>query len=198
LSSAITLIVGLGNPGAQYQHTRHNAGALFVETLAQRQGATLAAESRFLGAAGRVSLEGRDVRLLIPATYMNRSGQAVAALAGFFKIPAASILIAHDELDLPVGTARFKCGGGHGGHNGLRSIIAALGNDAGFARLRLGIGHPGSSAAVTDYVLSNAPRAQRDALDAAIVAALTALPLAISGNLEGAMNQLHGFAAPGA
>lgn len=196
MSDAIALIVGLGNPGPQYQHTRHNAGALFVEALAQQYRIALKLEARFHGLTGRATVEGCDIRLLIPGTFMNRSGQAVAAMTGFYKIPVPAVLVAHDELDLPAGTARFKAGGGHGGHNGLRSIIAALGNDAGFARLRLGIGHPGNSAAVTQYVLSTPPAGERAAEAAAMGAALATLPMALSGNLAGAMNRLHSFAAP--
>ncbi|MCF5674330.1 aminoacyl-tRNA hydrolase, partial [Pseudomonas syringae] len=126
--TAIQLIVGLGNPGAEYEQTRHNAGALFVERIAAAQRVNLVPERKFFGLTGRFTHQGQDVRLLIPTTYMNRSGQAVAALAGFYRIPVESILVAHDELDLPPGVAKLKVGGGHGGHNGLRDIIAQLGN----------------------------------------------------------------------
>ncbi|MBO5394028.1 MAG: aminoacyl-tRNA hydrolase, partial [Pseudomonas sp.] len=126
--TAIKLIVGLGNPGTEYEQTRHNAGALFVERLAAANGVNLVADRKYFGLTGRFSHQGQDVRLLIPTTYMNRSGQAVAALAGFYRIAPESILVAHDELDLPPGVAKLKLGGGHGGHNGLRDIIAQLGN----------------------------------------------------------------------
>ncbi|RMU32066.1 Peptidyl-tRNA hydrolase [Pseudomonas amygdali pv. morsprunorum] len=139
--TAIQLIVGLGNPGAEYEQTRHNAGAFFVERIAAAQRVNLVPERKFFGLTGRFTHQGQDVRLLIPTTYMNRSGQAVAALAGFYRIPVESILVAHDELDLPPGVAKLKVGGGHGGHNGLRDIIAQLGNQNTFHRLRLGIGH---------------------------------------------------------
>jgi len=196
VGSPIRLIVGLGNPGDAYRGTRHNAGADFVSALARRHGAALADESKFFGETGRASVAGRDLRLLIPTTWMNRSGKAVAALAGFYKIPVADILIAHDELDIPAGCARFKRGGGHGGHNGLRDIIPALGNDSDFYRLRIGIGHPGSAAAVSGYVLGRAPAAEAARTEAAIDAALDALPLLLAGDLVKAQTQLHSFTAP--
>ncbi len=126
--TAVQLIVGLGNPGPEYDQTRHNAGALFVERLAHAQGVSLVADRKYFGLVGKFSHQGKDVRLLIPTTYMNRSGQSVAALAGFFRIAPDAILVAHDELDMPPGVAKLKTGGGHGGHNGLRDIIAQLGN----------------------------------------------------------------------
>ena len=193
---SIRLIVGLGNPGDAYRGTRHNAGADFVSALARRHGAVLADESKFFGETGRASVAGHDLRLLIPTTWMNRSGKAVAALASFYKIPPADILIAHDELDIPAGCARFKRGGGHGGHNGLRNIIPALGNDSDFYRLRIGIGHPGSAAAVSGYVLGRAPAAEAARIAAAIDAALDALPLLLAGDLVKAQTQLHSFTAP--
>jgi len=193
---SIRLIVGLGNPGDAYRGTRHNAGADFVSALARRHGAVLADESKFFGETGRASVAGHDLRLLIPTTWMNRSGKAVAALASFYKIPPADILIAHDELDIPAGCARFKRGGGHGGHNGLRNIIPALGNDSDFYRLRIGIGHPGSAAAVSGYVLGRAPAAEAARTEAAIDAALDALPLLLAGDLVKAQTQLHSFTAP--
>lgn len=187
----IRLIVGLGNPGPKYENTRHNAGALFVESLARRYKTGLQGEKRFSGLTARTTIDGEDVRLLIPTTYMNLSGQAVSSMANFYKIAPAEVLVAHDELDMEAGVARLKQGGGHGGHNGLRDTISALGNNAGFIRLRLGIGHPGSSDQVTGYVLSRAPAEQQSALDAAIEASLDSLPLIVSGDLAGAMNQLH-------
>jgi PTH1 family peptidyl-tRNA hydrolase len=193
--TAIKLIVGLGNPGSEYRGTRHNAGALFVEEVARRCGATLQAETRFHGLAGRVTLAGHDLRLLIPTTFMNRSGVAVAAMAGFFKIAPAGILIAHDELDIPPGCARFKQGGGHGGHNGLRDIIPALGNSQEFHRLRIGIGHPGHASRVTGYVLSAPSPADRERIDACIDEAIAALPLLLAGDNTKAMTRLHSFSA---
>lgn len=189
----IRLIVGLGNPGPQYEATRHNAGAMFVEAVAREYNAELQIEKRFFGLLARASIASQDVRLLIPTTYMNRSGQAIAALATFYKIKPDEILLAHDELDLEPGIARLKQGGGHGGHNGLRDTISALANNAGFARLRLGIGHPGSSDQVTAYVLSKAPAAEQSAIEAAIKESLKVLPMVTTGNLASAMNQLHRF-----
>jgi len=142
--SGIKLIVGLGNPGQQYRFTRHNAGAMFLETLCDDYQGELKAENKFFGLSGRIDINGEDIRLLFPSTYMNNSGQAVAAIASYFKIEPLDILVAYDELDLPVGTTRLKKGGGHGGHNGLRDIIKALGSQD-FNRLRIGIGHPGEA-----------------------------------------------------
>lgn len=193
--TAIKLIVGLGNPGTEYRGTRHNAGADFVEELARQCGASLQAESKFFGLAGRVDLSGHDLRLLIPSTFMNRSGKAVAAMAQFFKIPPGEILVAHDELDIPPGTARFKRGGGHGGHNGLRDIVPALANNKDFYRLRIGIGHPGHASGVTGYVLGMPSQADRARIDASIDEAIAALPLLLDGEDTKAMTRLHSFTA---
>lgn len=189
--TAVQLIVGLGNPGPEYEQTRHNAGALFVERLADRERVSLSLDKKYFGLVGKFSHQGRDVRLLIPTTYMNRSGQSVAALAGFFRIPVEAILVAHDELDMPPGTAKLKKGGGHGGHNGLRDIIAQLGNQNGFHRLRLGIGHPGHSSLVSGFVLGRAPRSEQDLLDTSIDSALGVLPEMLAGDWTRAMQKLH-------
>lgn len=189
--TAVKLIVGLGNPGPEYDQTRHNAGALFVERVASAQGVSLSSDRKFFGLTGKFTHQGQDVRLLIPTTYMNRSGQAVAALAGFYRIPPEAILVAHDELDMPPGVAKLKKGGGHGGHNGLRDIIAQLGNQNGFYRLRLGIGHPGHSSQVSGYVLGRAPQAEREKLDASIDFALGVLPDILVGDWTRAMQRLH-------
>lgn len=189
--TAIQLIVGLGNPGPEYEQTRHNAGALLVERIARDHAVNLVADRKYFGLVARFSHQGQDVRLLIPTTYMNRSGQAVAALANFFRIPPEAILVAHDELDLPAGVAKLKQGGGHGGHNGLRDIIAALGNNNGFHRLRLGIGHPGDASKVSAFVLGRAPRAEQDKLDTSIDFALGVLPDILAGNWPRAMRELH-------
>ncbi len=192
----IGLIVGLGNPGPEYAQTRHNAGAWLVEALWRRFGSgSLGAEPRFHGLTGRLQLNGCDLRLLIPTTYMNRSGQSVAALSQFYKIPPEGILVAHDELDLPPGSVRLKRGGGHGGHNGLRDIIASLGNNREFGRLRIGIGHPGHASQVTGYVLGRAPAAEHQLIEQAIDAALDRLPQVVAGDWARAMNQLNGFQA---
>jgi PTH1 family peptidyl-tRNA hydrolase len=195
LSADILLIVGLGNPGSEYRGTRHNAGADFVEALARDAGCTLQTDSKFFGLTGRASVAGHDLRLLIPTTYMNRSGQSVAALARFYKISPEQILIAHDELDIPAGSARFKKGGGHGGHNGLRDIVPALGNSSGFHRLRIGIGHPGHASRVSGYVLSAPSTEDRQKIDASISEALAALPLLLDGDDTKAMTRLHSFKA---
>nr|WP_153918623.1 MULTISPECIES: aminoacyl-tRNA hydrolase [Pseudomonas] len=185
------MIVGLGNPGPEYDQTRHNAGALFVERLADRERVNLSLDKKYFGLVGKFSHQGRDVRLLIPTTYMNRSGQSVAALAGFFRIPPEAILVAHDELDMPPGVAKLKTGGGHGGHNGLRDIIAQLGNQNSFHRLRLGIGHPGHSSLVSGFVLSRAPRSEQELLDTSIDFALDVMPELLAGDLTRAMQKLH-------
>ncbi len=193
--SAIQLIVGLGNPGRDYEETRHNAGAWLVAQLAQQHSCTLSNDSKFSGLTGRINLAGQDIKLLIPTTFMNLSGQAVAALATFFKIPLDAILVAHDELDLAPGIVRLKQSGGHGGHNGLRDIINKFGNQNNFHRLRIGIGHPGSADKVVGYVLNQPTRDERISIDAAIDAALKILPLAVSGQWPRAMNELHTFSA---
>lgn len=193
--SKVQLIVGLGNPGREYEQTRHNAGVLFVEELARQQGISLKAESKFFGFTGRGTLHGEDIRLLIPTTFMNRSGQAVAAISSFYKIAPEHMLIAHDELDIEAGTARFKQGGGHGGHNGLRDIIERCGNNKNFHRLRIGIGHPGSADKVSGYVLNKAAAADHQKMLDAIDEAIRALPDAVSGDWAKAMNTLHTFKA---
>ena len=193
--TAIKLIAGLGNPGAEYRGTRHNAGADFVAQLARNAGVELRADSKFFGLAGQLTLAGHDLRLLIPSTFMNRSGKAVAAIAGFYKILPEEILIAHDELDLPAGSARFKRGGGHGGHNGLRDIIPALGNNREFQRLRIGIGHPGHASKVTGYVLGAPGPTDRQRIDQCIDEAIAALPLLLDGDEVKAMTRLHSFSA---
>lgn len=191
MDAAIELIVGLGNPGQQYDQTRHNAGADFVSELASSQGATLKEEKKFFGLCTKITVSGRNIRLLIPTTYMNRSGQAVAALARFYSIAPAAILVAHDELDLPPGTARLKIGGGHGGHNGLRDIVQAMGNNNGFARLRLGIGHPGHASDVVNFVLRKAPPAERSLLEDSFRASLAVIPELATGKWNNAMKLLH-------
>jgi PTH1 family peptidyl-tRNA hydrolase len=193
--SDIKLIVGLGNPGTQYRGTRHNAGADFIEALARSTGTTLQEETKFFGLTGRATIAGHDVRLLIPTTFMNLSGKSVASVASFYKIEPEQILVAHDELDISAGTARFKQGGGHGGHNGLRDIVPALGNNKNFHRLRIGIGHPGHASKVTGYVL-NAPSVDdRIRINACIDEAITALPLLLEGDSTKAMTKLHSFTA---
>lgn len=188
--STVQLIVGLGNPGAEYEQTRHNAGFWFVDELARAAGCSLRTEARFHAEVGRCTLHGQDCRLQKPTTFMNRSGQSVAALAKFLRIPPAEILVVHDELDLPPGTVRLKRGGGHGGHNGLRDLIAHLGTQD-FLRLRLGVGHPGDRDKVVDYVLHRPSREERELIDAAMTRALEVMPLAVAGEFERAMHKLH-------
>ena len=195
MANGIALIVGLGNPGCEYERTRHNAGEWYVERLARAHGATLVTEAKYFGRTARVSIGGQDVRLLVPTTFMNRSGQATSALATFFKITPEQMLVAHDELDMPPGTARLKVGGGHGGHNGLRDIVACHGNNANFLRLRIGIGRPPQKDEVTPWVLGRAQAADQEKIDAAIAAAIAETPLIVSGDAAKAMNRLNGFSA---
>ena len=190
MAQDIVMVVGLGNPGADYEHTRHNAGALFVEALARDAGQSLRPERKYHGLYARIQWQGLDLHLLNPTTFMNRSGLAIKALADFFKITPDQILVAHDELDLPPGTARLKKGGGHGGHNGLRDTIAHLGTRE-FQRLRLGIGHPGDSRQVTGYVLGRLGKQETEQLNSIIDETLRVLPDAASGKLSAAMNRLH-------
>lgn len=187
----VQLIVGLGNPGPEYLNTRHNAGEDFVRLLAQQCGVPLVATPKFFGLSARVTLANHDVRLVVPTTFMNRSGQAVAAMAQFYKIVPQAILVAHDELDLAPGTARLKQGGGHGGHNGLRDIIASLGNNNDFARLRLGIGHPGNASQVVNFVLQRAPQQERELIREATERSLSVIDPIITGDWDRAMRQLH-------
>ncbi|GAB4348307.1 MAG: aminoacyl-tRNA hydrolase [Immundisolibacter sp.] len=186
----IQLIVGLGNPGPRYADTRHNAGFSFVDRLVRVEHLAPKTDSRFHGEVATLRHCDRDVRLLKPLTFMNDSGRAVQALAAYYRIPAAHILVAHDELDLPPGELRLKAGGGHGGHNGLRSIIGALGSPA-FLRLRLGIGHPGAAPLVTPYVLGKPPADQAQRIEAAIDTALAALPRLLDGEIAPVMQRLN-------
>lgn len=194
-NNGIDLIVGLGNPGQQYEHTRHNAGAWYVEQLAREYDITLREEVRHKCLTGKTLVNRHEVRLLIPTVFMNLSGQSVAPIANFFKIPPERILVAHDELDLPPGTAKLKRGGGHGGHNGLRDIISKMGNNRDFNRLRIGIGHPGSSDQVTGYVLGRAPQGEQQLIDQAIDKAASITSRLLAGETQKAMNELHGFKA---
>ena len=191
MQAPVELIVGLGNPGPNYERTRHNAGADLVLELTKSLHVELKHESKFFGDTARVTLDGRDVRLLIPSTFMNLSGKSVNGLAKFYQIAPENILVVHDELDLPPGVSRFKKGGGHGGHNGLRDTIKCLGNNKDFARLRIGIGHPGNAKQVADYVLKKASPDDQQLIINSIDDALRALPLALAGEWEKAMLKLH-------
>lgn len=190
MSARVQLIAGLGNPGSEYEDTPHNAGFWFVDAVARQQNAIFKSEKKFHGQVAKFRHAGEDVWLLKPDTYMNLSGQAVQALARFFKIGTENILVVHDDLDLPPGTARLKEGGGHGGHNGLRDIIGKMGGNS-FQRLRIGIGHPGDKSRVTSHVLKKAAGDDRIAIDNAIDAALKVLPEVLDGELPRAMNELH-------
>ena len=185
----LQIVVGLGNPGPEHRLTRHNAGFWFVDALARAQGAQFRSHARYQGEVCRVELEGREIVLLKPQTYMNRSGLSVRALLDYIKAPVGELLVVHDELDLPPGTARFKQGGGHGGHNGLRDTITHCGPD--FWRLRLGIGHPGDRSQVIDYVLQRASAADEDAIVASVRTSLDALSIFARDGSEKAMNALH-------
>ena len=190
MSAVVALIVGLGNPGPQYEETRHNAGFWFVEQIARQHGEQFRLENKFHGDIAKVTIGANNVWLLKPNTFMNRSGQSVAALARFYKIPLENILVVHDELDLSPGTARLKRGGGHGGHNGLRDIVAQMGGKE-FIRLRIGIGHPGNSKQVSNYVLSRASADDQRLIEESIGDALKVLPQVVSGEFQKAMNELH-------
>lgn len=195
---AIRLIAGLGNPGARYARTRHNIGAVWLESLARRFGIPLAKDRKSKGAVGRGDMLGRDVRLLLPTTYVNLSGESVSAVAGFYKIAPTEILIAYDEVVFPVGRCRLKDGGGHNGHNGLKSVIAALGNDRSFARLRIGIGHPGNADEMVSYLTRVAmPTAEREVAAQAARLSDEVLDLVLEGDLQQAMNLFHAPASGG-
>lgn len=186
----IQLFVGLGNPGSQYAKTRHNAGFWWIDQIAAETACRLSNESKFHGEAGRFKAADREAWLLKPQTFMNASGRSVAALANFYKIPPEAILVIHDELDLPAGSVKLKKGGGHGGHNGLKDISAALGTND-FWRLRLGIDHPGDRNEVVNYVLNPPTRDEQALIDEAIDKSSLILPLLLEGQIEAAMLKLH-------
>jgi peptidyl-tRNA hydrolase, PTH1 family len=186
----LKIIVGLGNPGPEHLLTRHNAGFWFVDALAAKLGARFRSHTKFHGEICRVEMGGGEITLLKPMTYMNRSGLAIRALFDYLKIEPSQAMVVHDELDLPVGEARFKLGGGHGGHNGLRDTITHIGPD--FWRLRLGIGHPGDKSEVIDYVLRRAPKAEEEKILASVASAVEAIGVFVDKGSERAMNWLHG------
>jgi PTH1 family peptidyl-tRNA hydrolase len=186
---ALRLIVGLGNPGPEHLNTRHNAGFWFVDLLAKRHGGEFRDYRKYSGETARVTIAEHEVLLLKPTTYMNRSGLSVRQVSDFYKLAPDEILVAHDELDIPVGTLRLKHAGGHGGHNGLRDTIAHIGEN--FWRLRVGIGHPGNKADVIDYVLTRAPRAEEDLIYQAVDTAADCMPLLLEQGAERAMTKLH-------
>ena len=183
------MIVGLGNPGPEHLNTRHNAGFWFVDLLARRHGGEFRDYRKYSGETARVTIAGQELILLKPTTYMNRSGLSVRLVSDYFKIAPDDVLVAHDEMDIPVGALRLKHGGGHGGHNGLRDTIAHVGES--FWRLRLGVGHPGNKADVIDYVLTRAPRVEEDLIYQAVDTAADSMPLLLEQGAERAMTKLH-------
>ena len=187
--SNISLLIGLGNPGKEYAQTRHNAGFWFIEQLADQYNIQLKADPKFHAYSGRGTIEGHDVRLLLPTTFMNRSGQSVVPFAKFYQIQPESILIAHDELDMNPGIIRLKTGGGHGGHNGLKDIVPHIGPN--FHRLRIGIGHPGHKDQVSGHVLGKAPSSEQTLMDDAIYHAKSRIKLLFDGEVQQAMNQIN-------
>jgi PTH1 family peptidyl-tRNA hydrolase len=191
--NALKLIVGLGNPGPEYARTRHNAGFWLVDELARRHGGSFRSEGKHQAELARVRIGGEDIWLAKPMSFMNRSGGPVSSILGFYKIAPAQMLVAHDEIDLPSGTVRLKESGGHGGHNGLRDIIAAQG-DA-FWRLRIGVSHPGSKAEVVDFVLTRAGADEQRTIDETVVAGADAIEEMLRSGAQLAMNKLHARAA---
>lgn len=185
----LRIIVGLGNPGPEHQVTRHNAGFWFVDVLARRHGGEFRDYRKFSGETAKINVAGQELTLLKPTTYMNRSGLSIRQISDFFKIEPDHVLVAHDELDLPVGTVKLKHGGGHGGHNGLRDSITHIGEN--FWRLRIGIGHPGNKAEVLDYVLNRAPRIEEEMILDSVNYAADCLPLMLEQGAERAMTKLH-------
>jgi peptidyl-tRNA hydrolase, PTH1 family len=190
----LKLIVGLGNPGTEYARTRHNAGFRFVDELAERHAATFRSEPRHSAEVARARIGEHELRLLKPMSYMNHSGDPVRSVATFYKVPVEEILVAYDELDFPAGTVRLRQGGGAAGHNGLRDVIAQLGD--GFWRLRIGIGHPGDRSQVLDYVLGRPPADEAGLIREATLAAVDIVPVMLAEGAQLAMNQLHSREAP--
>ncbi|MBT6273030.1 MAG: aminoacyl-tRNA hydrolase [Chromatiales bacterium] len=190
MATPLALLVGLGNPGSKYDATRHNAGFWFLDRVAARSGGAFRPEAKFAGDVAQATIGGKQVRLLKPTTFMNRSGQSVAALARFYRVTPSEILVVHDEIDLEPGVARLKEGGGPGGHNGLKDIIAHLG-DKNFHRLRLGVGHPGQRDDVINYVLHRPGAEEQRAIDDSIDASLAQLESIVAGKFAVAMNELH-------
>lgn len=188
--SEIKLIAGLGNPGREYEGTRHNAGFWWADEFARAHQLAFKMESRFHGMVARGQVHGHEVFLLKPQTFMNVSGRAVGALAQFYKIEPQHVLVVHDELDIPPGSTKLKLGGGHGGHNGLKDVIAHLGTKD-FWRLRIGIGHPGEGADVSSYVLNAPRREEADLIEQAMRRAQDVASLIVDGKLEAAMLKLH-------
>ena len=186
----IKLIVGLGNPGKDYQPHRHNVGFWFCDALAHLYSGTFKKETKFFGEVAQVNIAGSNLRLLKPNTYMNRSGQSIQSIAKFYQINTDEILVAHDELDLNPGVARIKFSGGHGGHNGLRDAIKALSSND-FYRLRIGIGHPGDRSKVADFVLHTPNKSEVEPIQTALVNSLNVIEQVVKSDIEPAMKTLH-------
>ncbi|MFC0179294.1 aminoacyl-tRNA hydrolase [Thorsellia kenyensis] len=193
--NSVKLIVGLANPGAEYSQTRHNAGAWYIDQLTRRYNLTWQNESKFSALTSRTSILGKDIRFLIPTTFMNLSGKAVCALANFYRIETEEILVAHDELDILPGISKFKKGGGHGGHNGLKDIISKMQNNTNFLRLRIGIGHPGDKNKVSGFVLGKPPQNEFELIEKSIAEAAVCTDILLCEGLKEAMNRLHAFKA---
>jgi len=189
-TSPVKLIVGLGNPGPKYDSTRHNAGVIFLHYLAKSYGGELRGETKFFGEFCSINIANREVKLLFPTTFMNGSGKSVAAVCNFYKIEPENILVAYDEIDFDVGVTRLKYDGGHGGHNGMRDIISALGA-RNFYRLRIGVGHPGHKSMVANYVLSDPSRSEAELIMRDIEESIRVMPKAVNGEWEEAMRLLH-------
>ena len=190
--AGLKLIVGLGNPGPEYERTRHNVGAVWARYLAGRYHIELKAETKFKGWVGRGVIEGHDLRLLVPSTYMNLSGEAVGALCHFYKISVAEVLVAYDEMAFEPGIVRLKRGGGDNGHNGIKSVRASLGNDSDFYRLRIGVGHPGDKSRVTAYLTQvKMPQAEADTINRATELNASIMAHIVQGEWQLAMTELH-------
>ncbi len=183
--------MGLGNPGPQHAANRHNAGAILLQQLCGIHGTTLRPQSKFFGEMASIQIAGQELKLLFPTTWMNHSGKSVSAVCRFFRIEPEQMLVVYDEIDFDVGVTRFKQGGGHGGHNGLRDIINSLGGSKDFYRLRIGVGHPGHKSMVSGYVLSDPSRSEVETICHTVEKAIQVLPIAMAGDWDAAMKSLH-------
>lgn len=189
----IKVIAGLGNPGTEYEHTRHNIGYDLLELMSREFRINLSPSAKYFGLLGQGNIEGNDLRLIFPTTYMNNSGQSLGALCNFFKIKPEEVLVIHDDLDLPAGNMKLKLGGGHAGHNGLKSIISHFANNPNFYRLRIGIGHPTTRAEVINYVLGRPAPSDKVLIEDAMYAALKIIPMLVKDGPEKAMNKINSY-----
>lgn len=190
MSPGISIIVGLGNPGEKYENTRHNAGAWFINEIANKTDAILKSQPKFQGQHAITQFNGQELHLFIPSTFMNLSGQAVRSVMNYYKIPATQLLVSHDEIDLPIGDIRLKLGGGHGGHNGLKDIMQNIHTQE-FYRLRIGVGRPNNSKDVVDYVLQSPGKTERTQIDDSIQKGLSVVPGLLKGEFQKMMQELH-------